>query len=251
MKEFNVVIPARLESTRLPRKVLLDICGQPMIRHVWDRAMESGAATVVVATDSAEVAEVAKSFGAAVAMTGANCASGTDRVAEVSLQRGWSDDAVVINVQGDAPLVAPASIRQVAQLLFDNPQAAMSTLCVPLADQSEYTDPNVVKVTFSQDGKAMYFSRASIPASGHANGAADESPGWRHLGLYGYRVAALQAISKAAPCELELTEKLEQLRALWLGYEIRIAVDENPAAPDVDTAADLQVVEKLLAGRQD
>jgi 3-deoxy-manno-octulosonate cytidylyltransferase (CMP-KDO synthetase) len=251
MKEFNVVIPARLESTRLPRKVLLDICGQPMVRHVWDRAMESGAATVVVATDSDEVAEVARGFGADVAMTGNNCASGTDRVAEVSQQRGWSDDAVIINVQGDAPLVAPASIRQVAQLLFDAPQAAMSTLCVPLEDRNEYTDPNVVKVTFSQDGKAMYFSRASIPATAHANGGSDESPGWRHLGLYGYRVAALQAISKAPPCKLELTEKLEQLRALWLGYEIRIAVDENPAAPDVDTAADLQVVEKLLAGRQD
>ena len=248
MKEFNIVIPARLDSTRLPRKVLLDIGGAPMIRHVWDRAMQSGAQSVVIATDSSEVADVARAFGAEVAMTSPDCASGTDRVAEVSQQREWAAQSVVVNVQGDAPLIDPGSIRQVADLLLDAPDASMSTLCVPLTHEDEYNDPNVVKVTFSQEGRALYFSRASIPARGHS---ADnkELMGWRHLGLYGYRVEALQAISAAPPCKLELTERLEQLRALWLGHEIRIAVDENPAAPDVDTEADLEVVARLLQER--
>jgi 3-deoxy-manno-octulosonate cytidylyltransferase (CMP-KDO synthetase) len=250
MNKFNVVIPARLESTRLPRKVLLQLCGQPMIRHVWDRAMESGAAGVVIATDSAEVAEVATAFGAEVSMTASDCASGTDRVAEVSRQLDWGEEEVVINVQGDAPLVAAASIQHVAQLLFDSPTAAMATLCVPLADAQEYTDPNVVKVTFSQAGKALYFSRAPIPAAGHTATAGNTVTGWRHLGIYGYRVAALRCISAAPPCELELTERLEQLRALWLGYDIRIAVDENATAPDVDTAADLELVEALMQQSQ-
>ncbi|MGI9291591.1 MAG: 3-deoxy-manno-octulosonate cytidylyltransferase [Gammaproteobacteria bacterium] len=247
MKEFNVVIPARLDSSRLPRKVLLDICGSPMIRHVWDRAMASGAASVVVATDSDEVAEVANGFGAAVAMTGKDCASGTDRVAEVSHQRGWAADSVVVNVQGDAPLIDPDSIKQVADLLLRAPEASMSTLCVPLTNEEEYLDPNVVKVTFNNDGRALYFSRASIPARGHATESSWS--GWRHLGLYGYRVRALQEISAAPTCELEETERLEQLRALWLGHEIRIAVDEHPAAPDVDTEADLQVVAALIQER--
>lgn len=246
MKEFNVVIPARLESSRLPRKVLLDICGQPMIRHVWDRALQSGAAAVIIATDSEEVADVAARFGAEVAMTDVNCASGTDRVAEVSRQLNWPGESVVVNVQGDAPLVAPESIRQVASLLLEAPSASMSTLCVPLTSRDEYLDPNVVKVTFSKEGKALYFSRSSIPAIGHELDDIDELPGYRHLGLYGYQVDALQAISNSPPCELEQTERLEQLRALWLGYEIRIAVDSSPAAPDVDTLEDLRAVEVLM-----
>jgi 3-deoxy-manno-octulosonate cytidylyltransferase (CMP-KDO synthetase) len=249
MNDFRIVIPARLESTRLPGKVLLDLCGKPMVQHVWERAQESGALEVVVATDSDRVAEVAVSFGADVCMTSSDCSSGTDRVAEVCVQRHWSNEQLVINVQGDAPLVSPASIRIVAQLLVDNPEAAMATLCVPLTDRAEYLDPNVVKVTFSDTGRALYFSRSPIPAQAQPSHDDAAVLGWRHLGLYGYRIEALQAISATAPCELELTERLEQLRALWMGMEIRIAVDPAAAAPDVDTADDLQAVESLMRSR--
>jgi 3-deoxy-manno-octulosonate cytidylyltransferase (CMP-KDO synthetase) len=246
MNDFRVVIPARLESTRLPGKVLLDLCGKPMVQHVWERAQESDALEVVVATDSERVAEVAAAFGADVCMTSAECSSGTDRVGEVCMQRDWSNEQPVVNVQGDAPLVSPASIRSVAQMLVDNPDAAMATLCVPLTNRAEYLDPNVVKVTFSDTGRALYFSRSPIPA--HVQTSAVDSPvlAWRHLGLYGYRVAALQMISATAPCELELSERLEQLRALWMGLEIRIAVDTGAAAPDVDTADELEAVASLM-----
>jgi 3-deoxy-manno-octulosonate cytidylyltransferase (CMP-KDO synthetase) len=247
MSQFRIVIPARYESTRLPGKVLLDIAGKPMIQHVWNRAIESGASEVVIATDTDKVAVAARDFGAEVCMTSADCNSGTDRVAEVCAKLAWSDEIPVVNVQGDAPLIPPESIRKVAGLLLDNPAAAMSTLCVALRDQQEYLDPNAVKVVFDQFGKALYFSRAPIPATGHGSeGAIPGKIGWRHLGLYAYRVNALQTLSKTPPCELELTERLEQLRAMWLGMDILIAVDEAANAPDVDTAEDLQRVEALL-----
>ncbi len=246
MDKFRVVIPARFESTRLPGKVLLDIAGKPMIQHVWDRATESGASEIVIATDSDQVAAVAAGFGADVAMTSTECNSGTDRVAEVCRQRRWADDAVVINVQGDAPLLPGASIQRVAALLYDNPGAAIATLCVPLADEDEYRDPNVVKVVFDRNGRALYFSRAPIPSPGHGSKPVLSSC-FRHLGIYGYRAAPLLELSAAEPCELEQTERLEQLRAMWLGMDIFIAVDEAAAAPDVDTPEDLAKVAALLA----
>jgi len=247
MELFRIVIPARYESSRLPGKVLLDLAGKPMIQHVWLRACESGASEVIIATDDDRVAAAARSFGAEVCMTSAACKSGTDRVAEVCSQRNWEQDIPIVNVQGDAPLIPPKSIRTVAALLIDNPAAAMATLCVPIRNREEFVDTNVVKVVFSKAGKALYFSRAPIPAAGHDNNNSTAPIlGWRHLGLYAYRIAALQELKLNTPCELELTEQLEQLRALWLGMEILIAVDDAADAPDVDTKDDLQRVEALL-----
>jgi len=243
-----VVIPARYESSRLPGKVLLDVGGKPLLRHVWERASASGAKDVVVATDNTAVAEAARHFGADVCMTSADCQSGTDRVAEVCAQRNWRDQLPVVNVQGDAPLIPPASIRKVAQLLHDNPDAAMATLCTPLLSADDYEDPNVVKVVFDSTGKALYFSRSPLPATGHGNSReAASAAGYRHLGLYAYRSDPLQTLSITPPCQLEQIERLEQLRALWLGMEIRIAVDHASHGPDVDTAADLEQVAQLIA----
>lgn len=248
--DFKVVIPARYESTRLPGKVLLPIVGKPMLQHVWERAAESGAGEIVIATDSEPVAEVARAFGAVVCMTRTDCRSGTDRVAEVCARYNWSDRYPVVNVQGDAPLIPPQSIARVAGLLGEHPDAALATLCTPLRTAADYQDPNVVKVVFDTTGRALYFSRSPIPAAGHGrNDAEAASIGYRHLGLYAYRPASLARLSAAAPCELERLERLEQLRALWLGMEIRVAVDDRSPGPDVDTQADLEHVAKLLKER--
>lgn len=245
--DFRVVIPARYESSRLPGKVLLDIAGKPMLQHVWERALSSGAGEVVVATDDVRVGDCARDFGADVCMTGAECQSGSDRVAEVCVSRGWNDDTPVVNVQGDAPLLPASSIRKVAGLLHEYAAAGVATLCTPLQSLDDYHDPNVVKVVFDSAGRALYFSRAPIPAAGHGSHAADAvARAYRHLGLYAYRPEALRKITATAPCALELLERLEQLRALWLGIEIRIAVDEESHGPDVDTEADLQKVVALL-----
>ena len=244
---FNIVIPARYESTRLPGKVLLDIVGKPMIQHVWERSLESGADAVVIATDNDRVADVAVSFGADVCTTSDTCNSGTDRVAEVCATRNWPGDTIVVNVQGDAPLIQPASISNVADLLNIHAEASIATACVTIKSLEEYLDPNVVKVVLSKHGQALYFSRASIPAGGHgAKVESDWPSSWRHLGLYAYRVEALQQLSATQPCELEITERLEQLRAMWLGMQIQVLVDENTRGPDVDTAEDLQKVKDIL-----
>jgi 3-deoxy-manno-octulosonate cytidylyltransferase (CMP-KDO synthetase) len=245
---FRVVIPARFESTRLPGKVLRPIVGKPMIQHVWERARESGARDIVIATDNEEVVNAARSFGAQVCMTSETCNSGTDRVAQICRLFNWHDDIPVVNVQGDAPLMPPASIRRVAQLLQHDPEAELSTLCVPINSEQEYLDPNVVKVVFNDKGRALYFSRAPIPAGGHGTESAWESA-WRHLGLYAYRASALQRLSSTEPCQLEQVERLEQLRAMWLGMGISIAVDEESHGPDVDIESDLRKVEELMASR--
>ncbi len=245
--QFRIVIPARFESTRLQGKVLLPLAGRPMLQHVWDRAIASGAGHIVVATDNEDVAAAARDFGAEVCMTSAACRSGTERVAEVCQQLGWDDELPVVNVQGDAPLMPPQSIVRVAALLHEHPEAALATLCTPLQSETEYRDPNVVKVVFDASGRALYFSRAPIPAAGHGHDQqAALAHGYRHLGLYAYRPAALRRLSAAGPCELEQLERLEQLRALWLGMEIRIAIDSDALGPDVDTRADLEQVEALL-----
>jgi len=245
---FRVVIPARFESTRLPGKVLLPIAGKPMLQHVWERARESGAIDIVIATDDKKVAKAARTFGAQVCMTSESCNSGTDRVAQICRLFNWHDAIPVVNVQGDAPLMPPASIRRVAELLRHDPDAEMSTLCVTINSEEEYLDPNVVKVVFDDRGRALYFSRAPIPASGHGTDSAWEKA-WRHLGLYAYRTSALQRLSSTEPCQLEQVERLEQLRAMWLGMKISIAVDEEIHGPDVDTESDLRKVEELMASR--
>lgn len=249
---FRVVIPARYASTRFPGKALAMLSGKPVIQHVHERASESQAEEVIIATDDERIAQVCRGFGADVAMTRAYHESGTDRVAEVAEQRHWSEDCVVVNVQGDAPLIPGSSIDQVAGLLAGNTAADIATLCSEISEPSQFHDPNAVKVVFDKEGRALYFSRTAIPAIAHGskdnlrNASRDgkESPvGWLHIGIYAYRVGALKRLTGNAPCELEIREKLEQLRALWLGMRIQVGVATSKHGPDVDTPEDLAAAE--------
>lgn len=252
MSGFKVVIPARYASTRLPGKPLAPIAGRPMIQWVWERAIDSGATEVWIATDHEGVAAACRGFGAEVCMTAASHASGTDRIAEVAARRGWDEDEIVVNVQGDEPLLPPSLVRQVAELLWLHPDADVGTLGTPLHDLDEYLDPNVVKLVMRADGAALYFSRAPIPW--HRDGAV-AGPGsqqrfagaMRHLGLYSYRVIALQRLAAAPPCQLEEIERLEQLRALWLGMRIQADAALTVPPAGVDTPTDLERVNRLLA----
>ena len=245
--EYRVVIPARYASTRFPGKPLAMLAGRPMIRHVYERAKASGAAEVIIATDDDRIAAAAREFGAPVAMTRADHDSGTDRVAEVARMHRWRSGEIVVNVQGDSPLIPPRSIGQVASLLAAHPRAAIGTLCTRLGTAEDYRNANVVKVVMDHSGRALYFSRAPIPCAAH--GAPSLPEAWRHLGLYAYRVGDLERLSASQPCTLETVEKLEQLRALWLGMEIRIAVAAETHGPDVDTPQDVVDVERYLSER--
>ena len=241
---FRVVIPARFGSSRLPGKPLLPIGGRPMLQWVYERAVASGATTVVIATDDDRIAECARSFGASVQLTSLTHQSGTDRIAEVALQAGWPQDDVIVNLQGDEPLMPSGLVRQVATLLEQQPTAHIATLATRITGLAAFMDPNTVKVVTDASGRALYFSRAPIPwgrdtapeglASQLGFGAAR-----RHIGLYAYRVAALRRLSLLPPSPLEQVEKLEQLRALENGMEIRVADAIESPGPDVNTAEDL------------
>jgi 3-deoxy-manno-octulosonate cytidylyltransferase (CMP-KDO synthetase) len=253
MPDFYAVIPARHASTRLPGKPLADIAGKPMVVRVAERAVLSGAREVWVATDHAAVAEAVRAHGHQVCMTSPDCASGTDRLAQVAMQRGWPDDAVVVNVQGDEPLIDPALVRAAAQLLHARRDAAMSTVCHPLHDAREVFNPNVVKVVLDAQGYALYFSRAPIPWArdawaGQPSAASLPAglPVYRHVGLYAYRAAFLKAYPSLSRPPLEEYEALEQLRALWHGHRIAVITTEHPSPPGVDTEADLEVVRRLF-----
>ncbi|MEJ2515270.1 MAG: 3-deoxy-manno-octulosonate cytidylyltransferase [Gammaproteobacteria bacterium] len=252
MKPFHVVIPARYDSVRLPGKPLATIAGRPMIRWVWEKAVASEAASVTVAVDHEAVAAACRSFGASVVMTRADHASGTDRISEVADRAGWPDDALVVNLQGDEPLMPPAVIRQVADLLVLHPEADMATLGTPIHSLEEYLAPQVVKLVADAGGAALYFSRAPVPwhRDGAPAGPASQSRyqgAVRHLGIYGYRVGALSRLSGEPACRLEEIERLEQLRALWSGMRIQTdtAVEVPPAG--VDTPEDLERVNRILA----
>jgi 3-deoxy-manno-octulosonate cytidylyltransferase (CMP-KDO synthetase) len=238
--DFVAVIPARYASTRLPGKPLADIHGRPMVAWVHERALRSGARTVIVATDDERIARACRAFDARVEMTAAHHASGTDRIAEVAERLGWSDGEIVVNVQGDEPLLPPALIAQAAALLDRHADAAIATLVTPLRTDKEWHDPNTAKVVVDRDGYALYFSRAPIPRP--REGSALPTIALRHLGLYAYRAAALRAIAGAPPCALEQVESLEQLRALWLGYRIVVEEAVEPATPHVETAEDLAAI---------
>jgi 3-deoxy-manno-octulosonate cytidylyltransferase (CMP-KDO synthetase) len=242
---FRVVIPARYDSSRLPGKALLTLAGKPMLQWVHERARASGAADVCVATDDERIAVAARSFGADVAMTARSHVSGTDRIAEVAASRRWADEDIVVNVQGDEPLIPPAVIDQVAQLLASHPRADIGTLAVKIDSLAEYADPNVVKVACDAGGRALYFSRAQIPFN---RDAPTTIPGLclRHVGIYAYRVAALRRLAGLPASRLELIEKLEQLRALENGLEIRVALASERPLADVNTAADLERAERAL-----
>lgn len=250
---FTVVIPARYGSQRLPGKPLADLHGRPLIWHVCECAHRSGAAQVVVATDDARVQSACQGAGVEVEMTAVGHVSGTDRIAEVAARRGWADGEIVVNLQGDEPLMPPADIEQAAALLHTHAAAHISTLCTPIHSLREFLDPNVVKVAADRDGRALYFSRAPIPWNRDSapSGLASQQHhqgALRHIGIYGYRVSALKQLAAAAPSELEQLEKLEQLRALWLGMVIAVDVAREVPGPSVDTPEDLKRVAALMHG---
>ncbi len=247
--DFRVVIPARYASSRFPGKPLVGIAGRPMLQHVWERAGESGAAEVVIATDDERIAVAATAFGADVCMTATDHASGTDRIAEVVAERGWSDDAIVVNLQGDEPLMPPAVLAHAAADLAAWPSAAVATLAVPDDDPVIAADPNVVKVVVDIDGFALYFSRASIPFR-RDRGDAAQPPYRRHLGLYAYRCGFLAKYGRLAPADLERSEQLEQLRVLAHGYRIHVADIEGLPPAGVDSPEDIARVEAVLLERE-
>ena len=251
---FTVLIPARYASTRLPGKPLADIGGKPMIVRVAERALASGAERVAVATDDERVRNAVAAHGIDVCMTRADHPTGTDRLAEAAQQLGLADDAIVVNVQGDEPLLEPSLIRDMAALLASHPAAAIATACHPITDPAEAFNPNVVKVVIDHDGYALYFSRATIPWARDAFAASrDEVPPglplYRHYGLYAYRVAFLRMYPTLAPAPIERFEALEQLRALWHGARIVVLVTRGTPAPGVDTPQDLARVQALHAAR--
>lgn len=251
--QFRIVIPARLGSTRLPGKVLRELNGKPLVAYVWEAALASGAEQVVVATDDDKVAAAARAFGADVQMTAASHSSGTDRANEVARVRGWSDDTIVVNLQGDEPLMPPAAVRQVAALLADDATADVTTLAHPIHAVDEWLNPNVVKVVTDRRGYALYFSRAPIPWK--RDGATRERPllpeglAFRHIGLYAYRCGRLAEFSALPPAPLEDCEALEQLRALAHGFRIRLGITGTPPPRGVDTEEDLSFVAAILARR--
>jgi 3-deoxy-manno-octulosonate cytidylyltransferase (CMP-KDO synthetase) len=248
---FTVLIPARLASTRLPDKPLADIAGLPMVVRVAQRAEQSEAAQVVVATDSSRIADACSRHGVRAVLTRADHPSGSDRLAEACELLGLEHDDVVVNVQGDEPLIDPALIDAVAHLLEQRPQASMSTAAHPIASVEEFRNPNVVKVVLQSDGIALYFSRAPIPwwRDGFAGGiAALPAPApLRHIGIYGYRAKFLRAFPRMAPAPVEACEALEQLRALWHGHRIAVHVTEQDPGAGVDTPDDLARVRAAFA----
>ncbi len=251
MDGFVAVVPARRASTRLPGKPLADLGGKPMVVRVADRARESGAARVIVATDDAAIADAVRAHGHDAMMTATTHASGTDRIAEVAAaltRDGDIDgDTIVVNVQGDEPLIDPALIARAAATLAGDAGCAIATACHPIASAEEWLDPNVVKVVVDARGRALYFSRAPIPFE-RDRADRNTAPGgaMRHIGLYAYRARFLATFTTLLPAALETTEALEQLRALWHGYPIAVFVADAAPAPGVDTPQDLARVRALF-----
>jgi 3-deoxy-manno-octulosonate cytidylyltransferase (CMP-KDO synthetase) len=247
MRDFVVVIPARYESERLPGKPLRPIAGRPMLQHVHERAAASSAGEVVIATDDERIAAAARRFGADVCMTEATHGSGTERIAEVARRRAWPDDRIVVNLQGDEPLMPPAAIDRCAELMQAG-DADIATLASPFCTREEFLDPNHVKVIVDDAGFAIYFSRAAIPYSRSARtGELAMKTALYHHGIYAYRAGVLQNFVSAGRSALEESEQLEQLRALSMGLKVRVGIPARRPGPGVDTAADLAKVEALLA----
>ena len=274
MVTFHVVIPARLASTRLPGKPLLDIGGKPMVIRVAEQAARSGAQQIIIATDDTTILAAAEQHGHRATMTRVDHNSGTDRLAEVVAQQNWADDTIVVNVQGDEPLIPPELIRAVATHLHQHPECAIATACHAIHDEASMRNPNIVKAVLDKDGNALYFSRAPIPYPRDAfmalsssvgrvdcssslrgevgrGGAAQSSlpsglPVMRHIGIYAYRASFLRAYSELTPCALEQFEALEQLRALYHGYKIGVAIAEQAPPAGVDTQSDLELARKIF-----
>ncbi len=269
---FDIVIPTRFASTRLPGKPLRQIAGKSMVERVYKNATRAGADFVVVATDDSRIVEHVECFGGNVMMTSASHTNGTERIAEVVSGRDLASDAIIVNLQGDEPLVPPELLRDVAKALADHDGAGIATVATPIRDNAEAFDPNVVKVVMDQSGLATCFSRAPIPwhrdyYAGKTLSEASElplpgspdtpdaphtpdasnAPMLRHLGLYAYRAAALRRMVEAEPCAWELAESLEQLRALWLGIGVHVTVIDKAPGHGVDTEGDLARVNALLS----
>lgn len=249
--QFKVVIPARYASTRLPAKPLLDIAGKPMVVWVAEKAMQSGATDVVIATDHPQILSAAKQYGLNAVMTQESHVSGTDRIAEVSKKMAWHDDDIVVNVQGDEPLIEPALIQEVAAHLQSHPAAVMSTACHAIHDAETFINPNVVKVVLDEHGYALYFSRAPIPYPRDAFKTAAIMPdamcAYRHIGIYAYRASFLNTYAALAPTPIELYECLEQLRVLSHGYKISASITAYAPLAGVDTEDDLIRVRQFIA----
>ena len=258
--DFVALIPARLASTRLPDKPLADLGGKPMVVRVAERAAAAGAARVAVATDSARIADAVAAAGFEAIMTRADHSSGTDRLAEAARLLGLRDTQIVVNVQGDEPLIPPALLRAVAGRLAASPDCAIATAAHAIADVAQFLDPNVVKVVCDRELRALYFSRAPIPferdaLTGFPARLPVELPAGlqgaglplRHVGLYAYRAAFLDAYPALSRSPLEALESLEQLRALWHGYRIAVLLTADAPPPGVDTAADLARARATLA----
>lgn len=249
--KFTVVIPARFASTRLPGKPLLDIAGKPMIQHVYERAVESGAERVIIATDEPKIETAARGFGAQVCMTAAHHRSGTERLSEVVQKLALGADEIIVNLQGDEPLMPPVLVHQVAQNLNDYRDASVATLAEPIHSADELFDPNVVKVVGDAKGYALYFSRAPIPwnRDAFAQSRTELPSGSRHLrhiGLYAYRAGFINEYVGWPACALEEAESLEQLRVLWHGHRIHVDVAKAATVAGVDTPKDLERVRQLL-----
>ena len=255
MTNFTVIIPARYASSRLPGKPLADIAGKPMIQHVWQKAQQSGASRVVVATDNEEVAKAVHSFGGEVCMTSSQHNSGTERLAEVVEKLTIPDDEIIVNIQGDEPLIPPVIVSQVAHNLANN-GVNMATLAVKLADAEELFNPNVVKAVTDKNGNVLYFSRAAIPwnRDQFANLSEQQQKQLllqdhylRHIGIYAYRAGFIKQYVQWQPTALEQIESLEQLRVLWYGEKIHVDLAKEVPAVGVDTAEDLEKVRSILA----
>ncbi len=249
--KFYVVIPARYASTRLPGKPLLEIAGKPMVVHVADKARSSGALQVVVATDDTRIVETVKQYGYYAMLTREDHVSGTDRIAEVVDREGWQDDAIIVNVQGDEPLIDPALIYEVAATLANDLEAVMATACHAIHDRADFVNPNIVKVVLNKRGHALYFSRAPIPYPRANSESVQEwpvdMPAYRHIGIYAYRAKFLNQYAHIPPAVIEQIESLEQLRVLYQGYKIAVAITNNAPLTGVDTESDLERVRNLLA----
>jgi len=246
--EFLVVIPARLGSTRLPRKPLADLGGKPMVVRVAERAQQSLAHSVVVATDSTEIAAACREHHIECLLTSADHPTGTDRLAEVAQLLKLPTNTLVVNVQGDEPLIPPDLINQVAHTLANNTQCAIATVAVPMSDRAEIDSPNIVKVVLNHAGEALYFSRAPIPFVRNMQ-ITQKTAYLRHLGIYAYRADFLQAYTSLEPAPPEQAEALEQLRALWNGYRIAVHIASEVPPAGVDTPEDLERVRRLLGAQ--
>jgi 3-deoxy-manno-octulosonate cytidylyltransferase (CMP-KDO synthetase) len=239
--KFHVIIPARYASTRFPGKPLADLAGKPMVVRVCERAAKSGAAGVHVATDDQRIADAVRAHGHRAIMTRAVHPSGTDRLAEAARKLDLKERDIVVNVQGDEPLIPPKLIAQVGHLLHKKHEASVSTACHAIHDEASLASPHVVKVALDAEGYALYFSRSRIPYPREPGAAC-----YRHAGIYGYRVSFLKKYSRLKASPLEKAEALEQLRVLWHGYRIAVAVSRSEIPPGVDTPDDLEAVRKIL-----